>query len=114
MFAKLLTKCNNTYDYRAWRGKDILPTENHHDNDLEYNPITQKIRYSSSQTNKCEHTCFIVFGVLSKDYIGSFQNVFSSEYNIIARYSEYGEENLCKVTVYFLMNEFIHGNINDY
>ena len=26
MFAKLVTKSNNTYDYRAWRGKVVLPT----------------------------------------------------------------------------------------
>ena len=48
MFAKLVTKSNNAYDYRAWRGKVVLPIENDNDNDLEYNPITQKIRYSSS------------------------------------------------------------------
>ena len=113
MFAKLVTKSNDSPDFDAWRGKVVLPTEKDHDPDLVYNPITQKIRYSVTQTNKCEHACFIVFGVISKDHIGAFQNIFSSEYNIIARYSEYGAENLAKVAVYISMNEFVHGTVND-
>ena len=85
MFAKMVSKDDVVVGPKAWREKLILPTENDHDKELEYNYATQKIKYKKSYTEKCGGICFIIVGVTSKFKFEGYEAYFASEYNIMVR-----------------------------
>ena len=113
MFAKLVSKDDIVINPKSWREKVILPTENDYDKELEYNYATQKIKYKKSYTEKCGGICFIIVGVTSKFKFEGYEAYFASEYNIMVKYIEKGEENLSKVSINIPLNEFINGVLED-
>ncbi len=114
MFAKITKKQSEIADEKAWRKKVILPTDKNFDEKLKFNPLTNKIKYNSEVTKDCgDSGCFIVFGVKTTIDIKAFKSLFVSEYNIMVKYIEKGEENLPKVAIEIPINEFINGFIED-
>ena len=114
MFAKITKKQSEIADEKAWRKKVILPTDKNFDEKLKFNPLTNKIKYNSEVTKDCgDSGCFIVFGVKTTIDIKAFKSLFVSEYNIMVKYIEKGEENLPKVAIEIPINEFINGFVED-
>jgi hypothetical protein len=113
MFAKLVNKTRESDHEDAWRRKVILPNETHNDVYLPYNQITQKIRFEKKHTFKCNNGCFLVFGVKSKEDHSGYENIFTQDYTIFARYINLKESDLNKVAVNIPVNEYIIGSLEN-
>ena len=98
-------------DKNYWRNKIDFPKENDTNNNLIYDPCTQKIIYNKKLTGKCDKDCFIIFGVSTKDNSKSFNEFFKSEYSIIPRYRLNGNNNFDKTAINIPINEFIIGSL---